>query len=62
MISARITLFAAATAAAARASSECTHPSEGRTPDIDSRMSAHRSTGTWCITIKKTHQAWTFSP
>jgi hypothetical protein len=25
-------------------------------------MSAHRSTGTWCITIKNTHQAWRFSP
>jgi hypothetical protein len=62
MISARIALFAAATAFAARPSRECTHPSDGRTPDIDSRMSAHRPTGTWCMTIKKTHQAWKFSP
>ena len=62
MISARIALFAAATARAARSSSLCTHPSLGRVPDIDSRMSAQRSTGTWCITIKNTHQAWKFSP
>jgi hypothetical protein len=62
MISARIALFAAATARAARSSSACTHPSLGRDPDIDSMMSAHRSTGTWCITIKNTHQAWRFSP
>ena len=62
MISARIALFAAATACAARASSACTHPSDGRVPDIDSRMSAQRSTGTWCITIRNTHQAWKFSP
>ena len=62
MISARIVLFAAATARAARPSRACTHPSLGRVPDIDSRMSAHRSTGTWCITIKNTHQAWKFSP
>ena len=34
----------------------------GRVPDIDSMMSAQRSTGTWCITIKNTHQAWKFSP
>ena len=61
-ISARIVLFAAATARAARASRACTHPSRGRVPDIDSMMSAHRSTGTWCITIKNTHQAWKFSP
>ena len=62
MISARMVVFAAATAVAARASRACTHPSEGRVPDIDPRMSAHRSTGTWCITIKNTHQAWRFSP
>jgi hypothetical protein len=62
MISARIVLFAAATAWAAWPSKVCTHPSLGRVPDIDSRMSAQRSTGTWCITIKNTHQAWTFSP
>lgn len=62
MISARIAWPAAATAVAARASSPCTHPSDGRVPDIDSMMSAHRSTGTWCITIKNTHQAWKFSP
>ena len=62
MISARIALFAAATAPAARSSSACTHPSLGRVPDIDSRMSAQRSTGTWCITIRNTHQAWKFSP
>ena len=62
MISARIAVFAAATAFAARASRACTHPSLGRVPDIDSRMSAQRSTGTWCITIRNTHQAWKFSP
>ena len=62
MISARIAWFAAATARAARSSSVCTHPSLGRVPDIDSRMSAHRSTGTWCITMRNTHQAWKFSP
>jgi hypothetical protein len=42
MISARMVVFAAATAVAARASRACTHPSEGRVPDIDPRMSAHR--------------------
>ncbi len=62
MISARIVLFAAATARAARHSRPCTHRSEGRVPDIDPRMSAHRSAGTWCTTIKNTHQAWKFSP
>jgi hypothetical protein len=62
MISARIALPAAATASAAWASSPCTHPALGRAPDIDSMMSTHRSTGTWCITIKNTHQAWKFSP
>lgn len=31
-------------------------------PDIDATMSAHRSTGTWCITVRNTHQAWKFSP
>jgi hypothetical protein len=62
MISARIALFAAAAARAARPSGACTHPSLGRVPDIDSRMSAHRSTGTWCITRRNTHQAWKFSP
>ncbi len=62
MISARMVLFAAATAFAARPSSPCTHPSLGRVPDIDSRMSAQRSTGTWCITIRNTHQVWKFSP
>ena len=41
-ISDRITLPAAATAFAARPSRACTHPSEGRVPDIDSMMSAHR--------------------
>jgi hypothetical protein len=35
MISAWMVLFAAAAAFAARASSACTHPSEGRVPDID---------------------------
>ena len=55
-------MFAAATAPAARASSECTHPSLGLVPAIDSMMSAQRSTGTWCITIKNTHQAWKFTP
>ena len=45
-ISARIVLFAAATALAARASRACTHPSDGRVPAIDSMMSAQRSTGT----------------
>ena len=62
MISARIAAFAAATALAARSSSPCTHPSLGRVPDIDAMMSAPASTGTWCITIKNTHQAWKFSP
>ncbi len=62
MSSARIVLFAAATARAARPSRACTHPSDGRVPVIDSRMSAQRSTGTWCITIRNTHQAWKFSP
>jgi hypothetical protein len=62
MISARIVVSATATAFAARDSSPCTHPSDGRVPDMDSKMSAHRSTGTWCITIKNTHQAWKFSP
>jgi hypothetical protein len=62
MSSTRIALFAAATAPAARSSSACTHPSLGRAPDIDSMMSAQRSTGTWCITRRNTHQAWTFSP
>jgi hypothetical protein len=56
MISARIAMFAAATALAARCCSACTHPPDGRVPDIDSRVSAHRSTGMWCITIKNTHQ------
>jgi len=62
MISARIAVFAAATARAASPSGACTHPSDGRVPDIDAMMSAHRSTGTRCITIKNTHQAWKFSP
>ena len=61
-ISDRITLPAAATAFAARASRACTHPSEGRVPDIDSMMSAHRSTGTWCMTMRNTHQACKPSP
>ena len=61
-ISARIVLFAAATAFAARSSSACTHPSLGRVPDIDSRMPAQRSTGTWCMTSRNTHQAWKFRP
>ena len=61
-ISARIALFAAATARALRASRACTHPLDGRVPDIDSMMSAQRSTGTWCITIKNTHQAWKLTP
>ena len=46
MISALIAVFAAATDRAARSSRPCTHPSDGRVPDIDSRMSAQRSTGT----------------
>ncbi len=58
MISARIAVFAAA----ARSSSACTHPSPGRVPVTGSRMSAQRSTGTWCITSRNTHQAWKFSP
>ena len=61
-ISARIVVFAAATARAARASRACTHPSDGLVPAIDSMMSAQRSTGTWCITIKNTHQAWKLTP
>jgi hypothetical protein len=61
-ISARIVVFTAATARAARASRACTHPSEGLVPAIDSMMSAQRSTGTWCITIKNTHQAWKLTP
>jgi hypothetical protein len=40
-ISARIAVFAAATALAARSSCPCTHPSLGRVPDIDAMMSAH---------------------
>jgi hypothetical protein len=35
-------MFAAATAWAARPSRLCAHPSDGRVPDIDSMMSAHR--------------------
>ncbi|HLI37323.1 MAG TPA: hypothetical protein VKV80_08270 [Streptosporangiaceae bacterium] len=62
MISARLALFAAATARAARPSRWCTHPSGGRVPGIDPRMPAQRSTGTWCSTMRNTHQAWTFSP
>src|SRR6185437_13737033 len=58
----RITLFAAATAAAARDSRVCTQPSDGRVPDIDSRMFAQRPAGTWCITIRNTAQAWKLSP
>jgi len=61
-ISARIVVSAAATAPAARASSECTHPSEGLVPATGSMMSAHRPAGTWCITIRNTHQAWKFTP
>jgi hypothetical protein len=55
-------VFAAATARAAWSSSACTHPSDGRVPDIDAMMSAHRSTGTWCITSRNTHHACMFSP
>ena len=62
MISARIAMFAAAIAWAARSSRLCAHPSLGRVPAIDSMISVHRSTGTWCITIKNTRQAWKFSP
>jgi hypothetical protein len=40
MSSARIAVFAVATALAARSSSACTHPPDGRVPDIDSMMSA----------------------
>ena len=61
-ISARIISFAAATAFAARASRPCTHPSEGRLPDMEPIMSAHRSTGTWCITIRNTAHAWNSGP
>ena len=61
-ISARIAVFAAATVLAARSSSVCTHPSLGRDPDMDCKMSAHRSTGTCRMTSRNTHQAWEFSP
>jgi len=40
MISARISVFAAATAAAARVSMACTNPGEGFAPDSDSISSA----------------------
>ena len=62
MTSARISLFAAATPRAARASSACTNPSDGRAPHSDSMMSAHRATGTWCITSRNTHSACRCNP
>ena len=62
MISARISVFAAATARAARASIACTNPSEGRVPDSEAMISAQRATGTWRAASKNTHQAWMFSP
>ena len=63
MISAaRISMFAAATAAAARASMACTNPSEGRMPDSEAMISAQRATGTWRAASKNTHHAWMFSP
>ena len=62
MISARISVFAAATAAAALASMACTNPSEGRMPDSEAMISAQRATGTWRAASKNTHHAWMFSP
>jgi hypothetical protein len=46
MTSALISMFTPRTALAARASSEWTKPSDGRTPATASMTSAHRSTGT----------------
>jgi hypothetical protein len=46
MTSARISMFAARTAFAARLSSECTNPSEGRDPVSAPMTSAQRATGT----------------
>jgi hypothetical protein len=34
----------------------------GRVPVIDSRMSTHRSIGTWWMTVRNTHQAWNPGP
>jgi hypothetical protein len=62
MISARISLFAAATAAAARAIIWCTNPAEGLAPVRASISSAQRCTGMACAAIKNTHHACRFSP
>ena len=62
MTSALISMFACRTAAAARARSAWTNPSEGRIPDRDSRIAAHRSTGTWWMTMRNTARARAFSP
>jgi hypothetical protein len=57
MTSARISLFGAATAAAARASMPCTNPGEGFAPVSAPISSAQRCTGTACATIRYAHQA-----
>ena len=51
-------MFACLTAPAARASRACTNPSEGRIPDSEAMISAHRCTGTWCAASRNTHHAW----
>ena len=50
------------TALAARAIMEWTNPSDGRAPVSASMIPAHRSTGTWCMTSRNTHQACRFGP
>ena len=62
MISARISLFVSATAAAARASMPCTNPGEGFAPVSDSISSVHRCTGIACATMRYTHHACRFGP
>jgi hypothetical protein len=62
MIRARIALFAAATAAAARLIMPCTNPGEGFAPVSVSISSAQRCTGTACAAIRYTHQACTARP
>jgi hypothetical protein len=62
MISPLISMFTPRAAAAARARREWTNPSEGRMPDSDSKLPAHRSTGTWWMTMRKTARARVFRP
>ncbi len=62
MISARIALFAPATAAAALRIMPCTNPGEGLAPVSDSISSAQRCTGIACAAIRYTHHACRFAP